>query len=331
MDAYKNFAYGVVLTPPAPASSGTSAVLAAGHGARFPAAPFNATVWPAGAIPDPVNAEIVRVTAIATDTLTLTRAQEGSTARAIVAGDQLAATMTAVTLDSLRNAGELNAGTLLDARLSANVARRDVANTFLGSHQLAHASGYAELVFASSSGPVGSRNWQVLNAGDRIYYKPLTDDQTAYTGQSLSIDRSGRLFERDRTVPMGELIPFTPTFGDTNGSLAIGNGTLSGAYTLVGKLCHVFITLTWGSTSNFGAGGVAYLLGFPVPWSGAYYQQLPGHLLAGGLIYGVSGMPQNVAQFHMRIYGTSGAYTKTSPVAAAAGDSVFIAGAYSIA
>jgi hypothetical protein len=100
-DAHKNFAYSTVSTPPSPASSGTSLAVATGDVAKFPAPPFNATVWPAGTQPLSTNAEIVRVTAISTDTFTIARAQEGSTARAIVAGDQIAATVTAKTLTDL--------------------------------------------------------------------------------------------------------------------------------------------------------------------------------------------------------------------------------------
>lgn len=74
-------------------------MVTAGHGTRFPAVPFNATVWASGALPDPTNAEIVRVTAISTDTLTITRAQEGTSARSIVAGDLIAATITTKTLE----------------------------------------------------------------------------------------------------------------------------------------------------------------------------------------------------------------------------------------
>src|SRR5438270_13982857 len=96
-DAHKNFSYATVATAPSPATTGTSLVLAAGGGALLPAVPFNVTVWPAGAQPLSGNAEIVRVTAVSTDTLTIVRAQEGSTARAIVVGDQLAATVTAKT------------------------------------------------------------------------------------------------------------------------------------------------------------------------------------------------------------------------------------------
>lgn len=101
LDAFKNLSFTTVATAPSPAASGTSLDVAAGTGTRFPAVPFNATVWPANTMPDPTTAEIVRVTGIATDTLTITRTQEGTSARTIVAGDQIAATVTALTLDTL--------------------------------------------------------------------------------------------------------------------------------------------------------------------------------------------------------------------------------------
>ena len=82
-DAHANFAYGTVLTAPSPALSGTTLVLSAGGGALMPAAPFNATVWPAGVGPIASNAEIVRVTNVVGDTLTIVRAQEGTAAIAI--------------------------------------------------------------------------------------------------------------------------------------------------------------------------------------------------------------------------------------------------------
>lgn len=97
-DSHANLAYSLVATAPSPASSGTSLVVTAAQGSRFPAVPFNATIWPIGTIPTPANAEIVRVTAISTDTLTITRAQESSSARSVIVGDQIAATVTAKTL-----------------------------------------------------------------------------------------------------------------------------------------------------------------------------------------------------------------------------------------
>ncbi len=48
--------------------------------------------------PTTANSEIVRVTAISTDTFTITRAQESTSARTIVVGDQIADTITVKTL-----------------------------------------------------------------------------------------------------------------------------------------------------------------------------------------------------------------------------------------
>ena|SRR3990167_1189532 len=112
-DAHANFAVSLVATAPTPAASGTSLVVTAGEGTRFPAVSFNATVWPAGAQPTPANAEIVRVSNIATDTFTIARAQESTSARTIVVGDQIAATITAKTLT--------------DAEITGTTAENDVS------------------------------------------------------------------------------------------------------------------------------------------------------------------------------------------------------------
>lgn len=93
MDPFKNFAYGTVLTAPSPATSGTSLVLNSGQGALFPApatdGAFNVVICPANTQPLSANAEIARATARSTDTLTLTRTQEGTSARTVVVGDQV--------------------------------------------------------------------------------------------------------------------------------------------------------------------------------------------------------------------------------------------------
>ena len=81
MDLFKNFAKVTVST--GYDASATSVVLSGGHGAKLPAAPFNATWWNSTDFADPTddpNVEIVRVTAVASDTLTVTRGQEGITA-----------------------------------------------------------------------------------------------------------------------------------------------------------------------------------------------------------------------------------------------------------
>ena len=81
LDNAKNFAKVTVSTTYD--ASATSIVLTGGHGAKLPTAPFNAVWWNSTDYSDPSddpNVEIVRVTAISTDTLTVTRGQESVTA-----------------------------------------------------------------------------------------------------------------------------------------------------------------------------------------------------------------------------------------------------------
>lgn len=61
----------------------------------------NAIICPADAQPTPDNAEVVRVTAISTDTFTIVRAQESSSARTVVVGDRIFAGVTAKTLSDM--------------------------------------------------------------------------------------------------------------------------------------------------------------------------------------------------------------------------------------
>src|SRR5580704_4044437 len=64
-------------------SSATSITLQSGQGSKLPAAPFNLIWWNSTDYPNPANdpnVEIVRVTNVTADTLTITRAQEGTSA-----------------------------------------------------------------------------------------------------------------------------------------------------------------------------------------------------------------------------------------------------------
>ena len=103
-DAHKNFAVSRVAIAPIPALSGLGLIVALGEGTRFPATPFNATVGPPGVIFTPLNAEIIRVTAVVGDTLTFLRAQEGTSPRAILVGDLIFAAITAKTFTDVESA-----------------------------------------------------------------------------------------------------------------------------------------------------------------------------------------------------------------------------------
>jgi len=102
-DQHANFGYSTIAVAPAPAGTGTSLQVSAGHGALFPTAPFNCTVWPSGVQPLASNAEIVRVTAVVGDTLTIVRAQEGSSAVAIAVGFQIANTTSRMVFTDIEN------------------------------------------------------------------------------------------------------------------------------------------------------------------------------------------------------------------------------------
>lgn len=101
-DAHANLAYALVTVPPTPDTSGMT--LTVDDPSLFPVAPFNATVWPPDVCAFNSNAEIVRVTGIAGSVFTILRAQEGTTAKPIAAGWQIANSITVKVITDIENA-----------------------------------------------------------------------------------------------------------------------------------------------------------------------------------------------------------------------------------
>lgn len=124
-DAHANFVAAVVAIAPNPPLTATSLTLSTGQGSLLPTPPFNAIVWATRVQPATTNAEIVRVTGVATDTLTIVRHQEGSTARQIVAGDQFVAGITAKTIQDIEAA-------IPSAGAYQSLAQKDVAGGYAG-------------------------------------------------------------------------------------------------------------------------------------------------------------------------------------------------------
>lgn len=125
-DALKNFAISTVVTAPSPAASGTTLVVTTGHGTRFPATPFDVVIKPATGDAEPDNAEIATCTAIASDTLTLVRAQRGTSARTIVAGDRIFQGVTAKALEDRMENPMTTAGDLIVGGVAGAPARRGI-------------------------------------------------------------------------------------------------------------------------------------------------------------------------------------------------------------
>jgi hypothetical protein len=288
VDQYQNFAYSTIAVAPSPPTSGLSLTVAAGHGVRFPTPPFNAVVCAAGVLPVVTNAEIVRVTARATDTLTIQRTQEGSSVRAIQLGDQCFAAITKKVLDDLVVSGQaahapthqpggtdaltaldasvLTTGIVPDARLSANVARRDVANTF-AVEQTFNAHTHFAPATAIYTGPTTAGDklrlyvddtFAILRCGGGAAIRVQKSDGNtiAAFNDNLVSELFGSIKERGRTVPMGEWIdiPFNAAnYGAGTGTWVIGSQT-NAAYMLCGKtmILSMYLqnTVISASTSN---------------------------------------------------------------------------------
>lgn len=105
LDPVKNFAISRVATAPSPADSGTTLVVETGDGVLFPdpssSGEYNVVIYPNGEQPTSTNAEIVRVTARTSDTMTIDREEEGTSARTIVEGDIVMLAITAKVIDDL--------------------------------------------------------------------------------------------------------------------------------------------------------------------------------------------------------------------------------------
>lgn len=173
-DSVANFAFSTVATAPSPATTGTSLVVASGEGTLFPAVPFNAVVYPSDADPSTSNAEIVRVTAVSTDTLTITREQESTSARTIATGDRIHAGISKTFLESLVANSLFNAHTILTADSDDTpaalsiAASRIVARLASGNIKAATLTEILDLVGSAANGDILMRSggsWTRLAKG----------------------------------------------------------------------------------------------------------------------------------------------------------------------
>jgi hypothetical protein len=305
IDAYTNFAYSKVFAPPTVPLSGTSLSLAAGTSARLPAVPFNAAVWPATDYPDPTNAEIVRVTAVVGDVVTMVRAQEGTVPRTILVGDAFAATITRKTLDDLRDSSNQNSGILPDARLSPNVPLinnangtynlRDAGNLTTGTLPDARLSSNVMLVTTpinASNLTTGTLPDARLSTNVPLLNKPSNTFAGALVASGLQTSgdvTTGKVYEYGRTTPQGVAIDvpysaglFTASPGMTFQVLA--ENYVSYWYALLGKMCVVGVNL-----AQYAIGGTPVL-------GGVLYIGLPAGIVGSRYTWGGAGVTVPTAE-----------------------------------
>lgn len=270
LDARKNFAVTTVATAPSPATSGTSLVVASGKGTLFPATPFNAIIWPTGANPTTTNAEIVRVTGISTDTFTITRTQESSSARTVVVGDQIAAGLTDKSLKDIED--------YLTGNSSPTLLTPTIASLTNAQHNHQNAAGGATLAEAALA---------------------LTDVTTANASTSAhgflpkGPNNSDHAFLRDDitwVTPrlVGEITPYggftAPTGWKLCDGSAISRSTFSALFAIIAPTVGTF-TVTIASPAVVTLNGHGLLTGDAVylTTSGA----LPTGLSANTLYYAI--------------------------------------------
>lgn len=111
-NAYSTLASGIT-------NSATTIVLATGTGARFPAA-GGSDYFYATLIDTSNNLEIVKVTARSTDTLTVVRAQDDTSARAFSTGDRIEVRVTAALLSDIRDSVTPSDGSVSTAKIVDN-------------------------------------------------------------------------------------------------------------------------------------------------------------------------------------------------------------------
>jgi hypothetical protein len=163
------------------------------------------------------------------------------------------------------DAGVLTSGTLPDARLSANVAMRNVANTFTGDQTISKDTPQLHLYDASQS--ANARRFAILNYGQLLWLQALSDDASTSSGV-VQINRGGDVFlrnvyEQDHQTPMGHWmdVPYSAGNFTANGGMtwnvSAGN-VIFNRYTVIGKTL-IWLVYIEGASLSGTAGSQLYL------------------------------------------------------------------------
>lgn len=162
------------------ATGDTSITLQAGYGSTMPAVPFYATITPFGQLSTMGNSEIVSVTAVSGDTMTVTRAQKSTTAKAFAAGDVFSNGIYTEDwqdlIDKIYPVGSLY--------MSINSTN---PSTFIGGTWSAYAPGRT-IVGVGSNGTTSYSASQATGGADSV---TLTVDQMPSHSHPLSTTRGG--------------------------------------------------------------------------------------------------------------------------------------------
>lgn len=186
---FTNFAYSTLAT--SINNSQLSLTVAAGHGARFPA-PTGADYFYATLESALLVREIVKVTARSTDTFTIVRAQDNTTANSFTAGDSVA----------LR----LNAAALLGMTAATTIALKSATTDVNVGSATAPTAGQVLVATGDSAA-----TWQTLNQAATNTTNVFTKNQSVASvalipGASVAVDAS---LSNNFTLAIGANATFT--------------------------------------------------------------------------------------------------------------------------
>lgn len=196
-------------------AAATTINLASGQGALFPT-PVGSSFFHATLVDALDNREIVKVTTRAADTLTVSRAQEGTTARAYNTGDRLELWLTAAALENMVQKDAANvtfAGALAADSFSGSGTGLTGTATGLvaGKALTANDAAAGDSSEAVANTKFVMENSVLVGAGSLWFLPTAPDGYYLLQGQAVSRTANPRLFARFRT-----------TFGAGDGSTTFG-------------------------------------------------------------------------------------------------------------
>lgn len=150
-----------------------------------------------------------------------------------------------------------------------------------------------------------------------------TTPKTWAAGRLLATDLNTHV--RDNLKSMSEWTPFACTWSSTETAPAIGNGTLTAAYTRAGDVITVDVHLIWGSTTSGGTGNWT----FSLPFAAAHIQAMPVALVDSGTAWR-AGVASNYTPTAVIVIvsGTTTIAQAGVPHTWAVGDELVITGTY---
>lgn len=235
----KNFATSTVVIPPIPATSGLTLTVLPGTGSRFVAGKA-ASIVQTGGLPTPATGEVVWISSISGDTLTIIRAQESSSARTVRIGDTILQGPTASMWDNeiqqLATPRLLQVpGRMAMERAIADRGDRALTMLFVGASTMegSVASNSRSLAVQLGKMMQSALNPTGINGGYGIKVRAW-ETTTGTTGEVQDID-----FMKHRTFAIGATAVHTtlqPVTGVRiqflEGPLTSAGGTVAGSFTV---------------------------------------------------------------------------------------------------